>query len=170
MHRPSRGPAAEPLQTGSSVHKFQVRNTLVPNTGSSLAPQLSLNRDGMVSKTTASSTLGYLVVMTTSSVGEKANCFLLSANRSKETLKAALRSIVYGFLSTVGKGDEVFKIIRQSSQIRLQAWHFVMLTIPVTLMLRDSSRPLQIQSLWSHKHIFAHTPIHITKNRQGRTM
>lgn len=72
----SRGPAAEPLQTGSSVHKFRLRNTLVPKTGSSLAPQLSLNRDGMVSKTTASSTLGYLVVMTTSWVwGRKLTAF-----------------------------------------------------------------------------------------------
>ena len=32
-----------------------------------------------------------------------------------------MRIIVYGFLSTVEKGVNVFKIIRQSPQLRLQA-------------------------------------------------
>lgn len=71
----------------------------------------------MVSETTASSTLGHLVVM---NVGEEANCFL-SAHTSKEIFRAALRITAYGFLSTVEKGDDVFKIIRQSPQLRLQA-------------------------------------------------
>lgn len=47
------------VNTQTSSQKY----TLAQNTGSSLAPKLSSSRDGTVSKTTDSSTRGYLVAM-----------------------------------------------------------------------------------------------------------